>query len=143
MLIAVHLHQLRVRHGARTQLGTVYWASSRLGMDAADERARLEAVATQAASANAAVQAAAAAAAAAAILPADYAGDAAFACLVEAAAAAAAEHDAVARDAGLDEAESDDEDAGFRRSRPGKRRLAAPPRPRKRVRRADSGDSSD
>jgi hypothetical protein len=44
MLIIRHLHNLRVRHGARTQMGTVYADSARVGEDAAAEEDDLEAL---------------------------------------------------------------------------------------------------
>ena len=44
MLIIRHLHNLRLRHGARTQMGTVYSGSARLGEDAAAEEDDLEAL---------------------------------------------------------------------------------------------------
>jgi hypothetical protein len=120
LLIAVHLHQLRVRHGARTQLGTVYWMSSRVGKDAADERAQHEAAAEQAAAE--AARAAAEALAVAGSFSFDDEGDAAFSeVLLHAVAAAQAADDAAAA-AGADLADSDDEDDGFRRRRKGARR---------------------
>ena len=47
MLIIRHLHNLRVRHGARTQMGTVYTDSARIGEDAAAEEDDLEALDAQ------------------------------------------------------------------------------------------------
>jgi len=133
LLIAVHLHQLRVAHGARTQLGTVYWASSRIGKDAADERAELEAAAEKASSD--ACRMVSAAVAAAEVMPFDEAGDAAFLGVLNAAVAAAEAADVAASADGVDGGESSDsedvgessdsEDDGFNRRRRGKRRLQA------------------
>ena len=36
--VCTRLYNLRVRNGARTQLGTVYWNASQVGSDAADEK---------------------------------------------------------------------------------------------------------
>jgi len=36
--VVTRLYNLRVRNGARTQLGTVYWNASQVGSDAADEK---------------------------------------------------------------------------------------------------------
>ena len=44
MMLIRHLHNLRVRHGARTQMGTVYSDSARVGEDAAAEEEDLDAL---------------------------------------------------------------------------------------------------
>lgn len=104
--IATHLHQLRVRHGARTQLGTVYWAASQVGRDAADEAAHTAAAAAaMTAAASARISAASAAAAS---LPCNEEGEMAWLGVLEAAVAEADAADAAASQEGLDDDLEDD-----------------------------------
>jgi len=112
--IATHLHQLRVRHGSRTQLGTVYWAASQVGRDAADEVAHTAAAAAAITAAASATLSSASAAAAS--LPCDEDGEAAWLEVLADAVAEAEAADVAALHEGLDD-ERDDADEDHRRKR--------------------------
>ena len=105
--ICTRLHNLRVRNGARTQLGTVFWNASQVGSDAADEKRDVLA----AAAASYEVYAADEDALLEAAMSDDFsdAAEAKFEALLEVAAAADEAEDAAADAAHLDEEVEEEE----------------------------------